>query len=350
MKKQMNLPKIKLIMNKKIGLFLVCFFLVNAFSFSQTKVFDIAVESTKKSSAKESIEYLEQELAKITTAAEKRALYIFLGSVQEQMADFTNACKNYAKAAGISAGDVENMPKKSNEQLVLDAVRCALSYGDADLANLYLNSAVRNSKNAQILSYVKLYAQWSALCKANDVSEINEPLEILKAYLNVESMKVVRPSILLTLWYITGEKSYSEQIISDFPTSVESAIVKGDIHLLPTPFWFFVPKSGIAEIGTGTYTNKENNQTASESQKADNSTGDKVSENAITKLQLGLFRTESNAKLLKEELIKKGFEAYITSEKRASGTTYYIVLVDEDKDNSIAEKLRSSGYECYAVE
>ena len=116
------------------------------FSFSQTKVFDIAVESTKKSSAKESIEYLDQQLTKVTSAAEKRALYIFLGSVQEQMADFTNACKNYAKAAGISAGDVENMPKKSNEQLVLDAVRCALSYGDADLANLYLNSAVRNSR------------------------------------------------------------------------------------------------------------------------------------------------------------------------------------------------------------
>ena len=329
-------------MNKKIGLFLVCFFLLNAFSFSQTKVFDIAVESTKKSSAKESIEYLEQQLAKITTAAEKRALYIFLGSVQEQMADFTNACKNYAKAAGISAGDVENMPKKSNEQLVLDAVRCALSYGDSDLANLYLNSAVRNSKNAQILSYVKLYAQWSALCKANDVSEINEPLEILKAYLNVESMKVVRPSILLTLWYVTGEKSYSEQIISDFPTSVESAIVKGDIHLLPTPFWFFVPKSGIAEQGVGSISNVEIEQT-SEPTSVENSAN-------LTKLQLGLFRTEANAKLLSDELKSKGFESYIKSEKRASGTTYYIVIVNENAENTVANKLRSNGYECYAIE
>lgn len=342
MKKQMNLPKIKLIMNKKIGLFLVCFFLVNAVSFSRTKVFDIAVESTKKSSAKESIEYLEQQLTKITTAAEKRALYIFLGSVQEQMADFTNACKNYAKAAGISAGDVENMPKKSNEQLVLDAVRCALSYGDADLANLYLNSAVRNSKNAQILSYVKLYAQWSSLCKANDVSEINEPLEILKAYLNVESMKVVRPSILLTLWYITGEKSYSDQIVSDFPNSVESAIVKGDIHLLPTPFWFFVPKSGIAEQGVGSISNVEIEQTP-EPASAENSS-------KITKLQLGLFRTEANAKLLSDELKSKGFESYIKSEKRASGTTYYIVIVNENAENTVANKLRSNGYECYAIE
>ena len=337
MKKQMNLPKIKLIMNKKIGLFLVCFFLVNAFSFSQTKVFDIAVESTKKSSAKESIEYLEQQLTKVTSAAEKRALYIFLGSVQEQMADFTNACKNYAKAAGISAGDVENMPKKSNEQLVLDAVRCALSYGDADLANLYLNSAVRNSKNAQILSYVKLYAQWSALCKANDVSEINEPLEILKAYLNVESMKVVRPSILLTLWYITGEKSYSEQIISDFRSHGQPKQ-----RFLPTPFWFFVPKSGIAEQGVGSISNVEIEQT-SEPTSTENSA-------KLTKLQLGLFRTEANAKLLSNELKSKGFESYIKSEKRASGTTYYIVIVNENAENTVANKLRSNGYECYAIE
>ena len=70
----------------------------------------------------------------------------------------------------------------------------------------------------------------------------------------------------------------------------------------------------------------------------------------FSKWQLGLFRTESNAKLLMEEVCAKGFDAYITSEKRASGTTYYIVLVREDKNGNVAERLRSAGYDCYAVE
>lgn len=317
---------------------------------AQSKAKEIADKAAQEASVTESINYIESELKKLTNPSDKRSTYILLASLQEQLSQYPAAQKNYASAAGISAGTAEGMPKKSNEQLVLDAVRCALCCGEFSTADSYLNSAVRNSKNPQIQSYIKLYTQWSNLCKAEKEEDLQEPIEILKAYLKIENMKEIHPVILLTLWYITGDSTYSDDIRKKFPNSTEASIVKGDVNLLPTPFWFFVPKSGIAEIGTGTYTNKENNQTASESQKADNSTGDKVSENAITKLQLGLFRTESNAKLLKEELIKKGFEAYITSEKRASGTTYYIVLVDEDKDNSIAEKLRSSGYECYAVE
>ena len=73
-------------------------------------------------------------------------------------------------------------------------------------------------------------------------------------------------------------------------------------------------------------------------------------ETKTTKWQLGLFKTESNAKLLLDEVVKKGFDAYITSEKRASGTVYYIVLVREDKTGNVAERLRSAGYDCYAVD
>ena len=46
----------------------------------------------------------------------------------------------------------------------------------------------------------------------------------------------------------------------------------------------------------------------------------------------------------------KGFDAYITTETRASGTTYFIVLVREDKTGNVADRLRSSGYDCYGVE
>ena len=258
-----------------------------------------------------------------------------------QMSLYPEAQKNYAAAAGIAAGDAEGMPKKTNEQLVLDAVRCALCCGEYSIADSYLNSAVRNSKNAEILSYVKLYTQWSALCRAENVNDLNEPLELLKAYLKVDSMKSVHPVILLTLWYVTGDKSWSTQITKNYPSSTEAAIVKGDVQLLPTPFWFFVPKSGVAEQGTGTFSDVST--VTSESVAPAPATKN-------TKWQLGLFKTESNAKLLCEEVQKKGFDAYVTSEVRASGTTYYIVLVKDDGTNTTADKLRSSGYDCYPVE
>ena len=156
-------------------------------------------------------------------------------------------------------------------------------------------------------------------------------------------MKSVHPVILLTLWYVTGDKSWSEQITKNFPGSTEAAIVKGDVQLLPTPFWFFVPKSGVAEQGTGTFKEDISVEASATTQ----STAATTTKN--TKWQLGLFKTESNAKLLCEEVKQKGFNAYVTSEKRASGTTYYIVLVKDDGTGT-ADKLRSAGYDCYPVE
>ena len=308
----------------------------------------VTSEAAKKDTVEESVSYLKTQLTKMTVAAEKRAAYIFLASLQEQMALYSDAQKSYAQAAAIAAGDAEGMPKKTNEQIVLDAVRCALSCGDYATADSYLNSAVRNSKNADVQAYIKLYTQWSALCKADAVADIQEPVVMLQAYLKVDSMNAVKPAVLLTLWYVTGDSSYANQISKLYPKSIEASIVKGDAQLLPTPFWFFVPKSGEAEQGTGSFTMPEEpKQTAAEKAAAEAAAEKPVK---FTKWQLGLFRTESNAKLLADEVKAKGFDSYITTETRASGTTYFIVLVREDKTGNVADRLRSSGYDCYGVE
>ncbi len=330
-------------MKKIISVVLTVFFCTSIFAAELTAAF-VTAEAAKKDSVEESVSYLKNQISKMTVAAEKRATYVFLASLQEQMAMYADAQKSYAQAAAIAAGNAEGMPKKSNEQIVLDAVRCALSSGDYATADSYLNSAVRNSKNADVQVYIKLYTQWSALCKAEEVSDIQEPVVMLQAYLKVDSMNTVKPAVLLTLWYVTGDSSYSKEITKLYPKSIESSIVKGDAQLLPTPFWFFVPKSGEAEQGTGSFAvPEEPKQTSTQTAAAEKPA-------KFTKWQLGLFRTENNAKLLADEVKAKGFDSYITTEKRASGTTYYIVLVREDKNGNVADRLRSSGYDCYGVE
>lgn len=324
-------------MNKRI-FFSGIFIILSSVVFAEPKAKEVCAQAIKKGSVEQSISYIKNQLKSITVNSEKRSLYILLGSIQEEMALYDDAQKSYATAAGISAADADGMPKKTNEQLVLDAIRCSLCVGDSDTADKYLNSSVRNSKNANIAAYVKLYSQWSALCRAEKTADLQEPLEILKAYINVENMKVVKPVVLLTLWYVTGDDSYSKQIQTAFPKSTEAAIVKGDVQLLPVPFWYFVPKSGVAEQGTGSISVTET------------ISSDTEVKTKFTKWQLGLFKTESNAKGLCEELKSKGFNSYITSEKRASGTTYYIVLVNETSEGNIADRLRSAGYDCYPIE
>ncbi len=364
---------------KKIISILICASLFSSLFGAELTAKFVTREAAKKDTVEESLSYLKSQVSKMTLPAEKRAVYVFMASLEEQMALYDDAQKSYVQAAGIAAGDAEGMPKKTNEQIVLDAVRCALSSGDYSTADSYLNSAVRNSKNEKIQAYIKLYTQWSALCKAENLDEIQEPLVMLQAYTKVDSMEVVKPAIYLTLWYITGEKSYSKEITSKYPNSIEAAVVKGDVQLLPTPFWFFVPKAGEAEAGTGSFstansgvesdfsggvdsgsknstsvsadgkTSKDGKNSKQETSSASAKKTDEESEK-ISHWQLGLFRTQSNAKLLADELKSKGFEAYITSETRSSGTTYYIVLVDEDKFGTISDKLRNAGYDCYAVD
>jgi tetratricopeptide (TPR) repeat protein len=314
---------------------------------AELKAKDVVKEAEKKESIDDALSYVKNQIGKTTVLSEKRSLYIFLGNMQEQLAYYDEAKKSYASAAGIAAANAEGMQKKSNEQLVLDAVRCALCQGDYETAHAYLNSSIRNSKDNLVQSYTKLYTQWAALCSVESKEDLAEPVEILKAYSKVDSMKELRPTILLTLWYVTGESQYSKEITKSFPKSTEAAIVNGDVQLLPTPFWFFVPKLGEVEQGIGSIVIQN-----AESEKKLASEPKKViqSSSEIIKLQLGLFRTEKNAKLLVEELKSKGFDSYVTTEKRSSGTTYYIVLIHENKERTLADKLRSSGYECYVVD
>ncbi|MCI6890565.1 MAG: SPOR domain-containing protein [Treponema sp.] len=337
---------------KKIISFLILVNLFFCLSAAELTARFVTGEAVKKDSLEESLSYLKDQVAKMNLPAEKRATYVFIATLEEQMALYDQAQKSYAQAASIAAGDAEGMPKKSNEEIVLDAIRCALSSGDYMTADSYLNSAVRNTRNQKIQAYIKLYTQWSALCRAEKVDDIQEPLVMLQAYLKLDSMECLRPAIYLTLWYLTGDKSYSQQLASKYPKSPEAAIVKGDVQLLPTPFWFFVPKSGEAEQGTGSYadTPSSSGTSSSAANETSSSQGQSAASSKTTKWQLGLFKTQSNAKLLVDELKSKGFEAYTTSETRASGTTYYIVLVNEDKSGNMADKLRNAGYDCYAVD
>ena len=161
---------------KKSILFFAAFCIFQSLFCAELTARFVTVEAAKKDTVEESIEYLKSNAKTISNPAEKRAVYIFLASLLEQMAFFDEAQKYYAMAAGISASDAQGMPKKTNEQIVLDAVRCALSSGDFATADSYLNSAVRNSKDGTVQAYIKLYSQWSELCKANSASDINEPI------------------------------------------------------------------------------------------------------------------------------------------------------------------------------
>ncbi len=314
-------------------------------SFAQNSAKEISQKALDYSNAGESIDYLKRMIPQQKDGAQKRALLAFLGSLQEQLGSYKDASSSYAQAAGISAPNAEGMPKKTSPQLVLDAVRCALCSGDSATAESYLNSAVRNSQDETIQAHIKLYEVWSRLCKIESNSELEESVALLNAYSDFPSMKAVQPSVLLTLWYVTGQESYGKKLRANFPASPEAAIVGGSVQMTPAPFWYFMPKKGSALEAAAE--NAAESQSA-ELEKSDSGESEESSEK-VQKQQLGLFKSRDNANALCERLKEKGFKPYITQETRPSGTTYYIVVVDENAKGDIGEQLRSAGFDCYPI-
>lgn len=299
----------------------------------------IREQALKQDSVQESISFVQNHLEEAQTLADKRSALCFLGELQEQLGVYSEASLSYVKAAGIAAGDAAGVPKVSTEQLVLNAVRCCLNSGDAENAESYLNSAVRSSKNEEVQAYVKLYSVWTSLCKASSFEDTLDSIQLLKAYSAMDSMELVKPSVLYTLWYLSGEDEYAITLKKKYPASVECALLKGEAVVASVPFWYFVPRKGYKEV-------------AGVEQKA------MVSENTETKTkkdegkicyQTGFFASEENAKKLISRLKKAGFTAYIYDEVRPSGKKYYGVVVDENQDGNMSKKLKEAGFDNYPV-
>ena len=260
------------------------------------------------------------------------------------------------------------MPAASNAELYLYAARSSLEACDFQSADAYLDAPpVNSSTDAALIARKRLLSAWSALCKAQTEKDLAEPIALLKTYASLDSMRPVAPAVLLTLWHISGEQAYADTLKKSYPASPEAAVVKGMIQQLPQPFWYFVPRIGSAipevEQEPVTYQQSTDEKNASspvkssENTKTNSVAADKSEEKSsesekIEKplyQQLGLFKDENNAKGLVDRLKKKGFSARITTEKRPSGTTYYIVVVDENKNGTMGNELRNAGFECYGV-
>lgn len=319
----------------------------------------VTESAAKEETVQSSIAFVKAAIPAADTSADKRSMYALLGSLQESLALYDDAQKSYAAACAISASDAEGVPRVSNEMLVLDAVRCALCAGDSGAARRYLSS-IADSQDKEVQSWAALYTQWCAISDASSVEQTKAPLTRLKSYSTDDAYIAVRPQILLTLWYVGGDNAAGQALLKEWPQSVEAAIVSGKVHMLPVPFWYFVPRTDAdtstaakappvaSQPDTGEHSERDEAIRLS-GRSADTDAEDENDNRTRPRLiQLGLFRERANAEHLASSLTSKGFQPVITTETRASGTTYYIVVIEHPTVN-IEASLRTAGYEFYPV-
>ena len=336
-------------MKKLLLAFFVCVSSVSLFAQNKKSAEIIKREALKQETVLDSIDYLKRNLDFADTAADTRSLLYYTGTLQEQLGLYTDAGNSYAKAAGIAAHDASNMPKVTSEQLVLNAVRANLCAGNWETADSYLNSAVRNSKNETVSATVKLYSVWSDLCKASSVpgADISDSVELLKAYSSMQSMKSVKAQVLFTLWHLTSARVYAEELNREFPLSPESSVANGKSQIMRVPFWYFVPKENSASSSQNRYVENSEVPAKESSVQSEIPLSQK---HPGKKQQLGLFKKKENADDCIRKAKEKGFDAYCYTETRSSGTTYFIVAVDENSSMTMGQKLKNAGIDCYTIE
>lgn len=336
-------------MKKILLAFFVCVASASVFAQNKKSAEIIKREALKQETVLDSIDYLKRNLDFADTAADTRSLLYYTGTLQEQLGLYTDAGNSYAKAAGIAAHDASNMPKVTSEQLVLNAVRANLCAGNWETADSYLSSAVRNSKNETVSATVKLYSVWSDLCKASSVpgADISDSVELLKAYSSMQSMKSVKAQVLFTLWHLTSARVYAEELNREFPLSPEASVANGKSQIMRVPFWYFVPKENSASSSQNRYAENSEVPAKESSVRSEIPLSQK---HPGKKQQLGLFKKKENADDCIRKAKQKGFDAYCYTETRSSGTTYFIVAVDENSSMTMGQKLKNAGIDCYAIE
>lgn len=370
----------KFFSRKSLAAFL--FFVPAISAFSQTAAVNAIKHALDLDTVEESAEYILGETKKDIPSFDKRILFSFAGTIQEQASNFDEASKSYAKAAGISVSQSEinsfilkkdasnaekivySMLKKTSSILVLDAVRSSLNTGDSKTARSFLNSSVRNSRDEKIQAKIKLYEIWCSLCDAEKEEDLDEIISLINAYVSMPSMQSVKQNLLFTLWYISGDPKASAMLVNKFPKSIEAAIVSGKSSLMPTPFWFFVLRKANAALAQTEYTDgksvEQKNAVGSNVEIAVSKTKEKRKDEKIQesksdepekikRQQVGLFGKKENALSLVERLKEKGFTAVIEEEKRPSGNTYFIVVVDENEKGNMGLMLKTAGFDCYPI-
>lgn len=327
---------------------LVLFFLVTpVVAQSASQVIQDAVKKSSQGNVPVStiIQDVERAAAK-ANASNQRSLYSFLGSLTEQLGRYEEAAAWYARAAGIAASPAPGTVNFTSEELVLAAVRCSLSCGNNQQADSYLSS-VKNSSVAETAAYAKLYSVWSWLCRVSSSSDLSEPVATLEGYTVQDSMKLVRPPVYLTLWYLTGENKWARKLQQEYPKSAETAIVTGAAQMLPSPFWFFLPRGSDAHVATSSGISNSGGKSSSSVENKGKTSDEDI--HVVVKQQVGFFRSRENAENLAKRVRDAGFKPEISEEQRQSGTIYFVVTVPEDKDNSTGLRLKTAGFECYPV-
>lgn len=289
---------------------------------------------TKKTPADVS-SFIEAEIKKISSNEEKIIALSVLSDYEERFDLFLRAGRHYLEAAELS-------PEKERKTLLTKALGAFLLADNisesSELCRNRLLPIIETPFSKEDIKVLVLF-EWLKL-KSDEKSS----LENIKKYVTDSKFAEFHPAMLLTLWWVDGDKKAENTLIKKFPNSIEAAVVRGDAFLSPKTFWYLMPQNrGFKESLA---------DSASESVSLSQGETLGLAQNnevpAAKFYQTGFFKTENFAKGLADELKKKGFTVTIKKEERGEDS-FFSVLVKADGKGDMVIRLKSEGYEAVPI-
>lgn len=269
-----------------------------------------------------------------------------------RLARFLTLAGNLEEAAGAWFQAAAAGPEKQDATSLLEGARCLAALGQFDAAGDHVRNILLTGDIEEVLAEARyLGSQIEALKTGNG--------EVLDAFLTSGGYADRRPSMLYTLWRVTGEEAYRIRLETEYPSSPEARILRnppaGKVLGAPTAMWLLLSgREGIV-LGEPLIAAAGN---AQESHPVAVSSGavpappaavSSPAESGSVILQTGLFSREENTTAMADRLRKAGFTAVITR-RRVNGTEYWAVGVHPGEDvQGVTLALKNAGFESFPV-
>jgi cell division septation protein DedD len=278
--------------------------------------------------------------------ADRKALYAALAAFEERTGRLAQASAHYGDASSAD-------PAARDYGLVLDAARAALAANETDEANGLVRAVLVSCFDDAVLLRARVYFAWIQLASGDTAASIAQ----IRGFAANPAFGGYIPALLFTLWWSDSDESAKKTLLDGYPTSPEAAVARGDNGLSPVPFWFLMPRkeSSVAAFaktgsaGLAARTPTENKAPVASKTVVEAPSVDSPVATGQVWQQVGFFRNREYADELVGKLKKAGFAPVVRTERRASGTVYYSVVVQEDADRTSGARLKDAGFESCLV-
>lgn len=321
---------------KKIVFFLLFLFFLHSLTAQNSlppNIQKIINNGFTKKTPFEASSFIEAEIKKISSNEEKIIALSVLADYEERFDLFLRAGRHYLEAAELS-------PEPERKALLTKALGAFLLADNisesSELCHNRLLPIIEAPFSKEDIKVLVLF-EWLKL-----KSDEKASLENIKKYVTDSKFSEFHPAMLLTLWWVDGDKKAENTLVKKFPNSIEAAVVRGEAFLSPKTFWYLMPQNRGFKESLADSASKSISLSQSETLAQNNELP------AAKFYQTGFFKTENFAKGLADELKKKGFTVTIKKEERGEDA-FFSVLVKDDGKGDIVIRLKSEGYEAVPI-